>query len=516
MVKVVSAQEMSRIEKLAYQEGASEEAFMNAAGREIAHHLLAFLGKMHLKPLIVLLCGRGNNGGDAYTAGAILVKGGFAVKAYALSSFDESSALSKLQNKRFQALGGEVLYPRSEEEISFANTHLIVDGIFGTGFHGVAEGLYKVAIQKANHSHLPIISIDIPSGVTSEGRFGGEAIVATETLCLGLPKTGCFIGEAWNHTGKIHLLDFGLKPSFIADAREDFNLIREEEITLPPMVRTRHKYQAGYVVGLAGSPDMPGASLLSSLASLRAGAGIVRLLHPKGMESQLANAPLELIRQGYDSTEEVSVLEPIQKAAAFFVGPGLGRSEATAAFLQKIMHRYSKPCVIDADALALLSSFPPKSILTPHHGEMNQLLKTSQKLELSQLHKETQKFSEKHQVIIVLKGAPTFIFSPGRVPYLSSRGDPGMATAGSGDVLTGIIAAFLAQMGDPLQAAILAVYIHGCAGERAAEEKSSYGMVAGDIIEALPHIFKNMVRYQSTKILKPSSKEVVGVNPSLV
>lgn len=519
-MKIVKAKEMARIEQLAYAEGSSEEEFMNQAGAGVAEHVQNVIARLHLKPKITILCGRGNNAGDAYVAGKILRDGGFQVNVLALSPFEESSHLCQLQSKRFVDSGGLIEYIQDGRKISFNDSELLIDGILGTGFHGQVEGLFKAAIEKANDSKLPIISIDIPSGIDgTTGKIGGIAIRATETLFLGLPKTGCFYGDAWNYVGRVDVFDFGLPHHFVDQADEDFVLIDERMVEefFPPIVRTRHKYQAGYVVGLGGSPGMPGAPIMASFATLRAGAGIVRLLHPKGMEGELAAAPYEVIRESYQEGDSKKILEAMSRASATFVGPGIGTSPAAVEILKKVLSELKKPCVIDAEALTILASheisLPPETILTPHHGEMKRLLGISEDLPFLELFEKSRAYAQKRGVTVVLKGAPTYIFHPNSRPFVCARGDPGMATAGSGDVLTGVVAAFLAQTHDPLKAAILGVYIHAVAGEYAADQYTSYCMAANDITHALPLVFEDYAcesRYQAMNSQRPLSSVVVG------
>ncbi|MFZ0564734.1 MAG: NAD(P)H-hydrate dehydratase [Chlamydiales bacterium] len=496
-MKIVKASEMARIEQMAYQQGASEKEFMDRAGNGVAELVQSMIARYHLEPKIHLLCGKGNNAGDAYVAGSILRQGGFQVTALALAPLEESSPLCQLQSKRFVKAGGIIEYIENEESISFKDSQLLVDGIFGTGFQGEARGVFHTLIEAANSSRLPILSVDIPSGINGNtGEFTGSPIHAKETLFLGLPKTGCFLDEAWNWVGKIHLFDFGLDPAFIEEAKEDFILIDDPMIhrNFPPIVRNRHKYQAGYVVGLGGSAGMPGAPLMAAEAALRSGAGIVRLLHPEGMGAQLSAAAHEVIRQGYREGDFKTILMAMERASALFIGPGVGTSSATLKLLKKILANIDRPAVIDADALTLLAQnpvpFPPNTILTPQQGEMKRLLGVEGEIPFKELLRRSHDFSEQNGVTLVLKGAPTFVFHPGITPHVCARGDPGMATAGSGDVLTGVIAAFFAQIHDPFKAALFGVQLHAIAGEYAAEELTSYCMTATDITKHLPQVFK--------------------------
>lgn len=497
-MKIVKAKEMARIEKLAYAQGASEEGFMNQAGAGVAEVTQRCIARYHAKPLITLLCGPGNNAGDAYVAGRILHEGGFHVRAVALAPFEKSSPLCQLQSRRFLDAGGGITYIKAGDEISLKGAGLLIDGILGTGFHGEVQGLLREAIEKANASDIPILAIDIPSGINgTTGEMGGVAIRASDTLFLGLPKSGCFFEEAWNYVGRVHVYDFGLGAQIIEQAEADYLLIDDEIIKkdLPKIIRTRHKYQAGYVVGVGGSKGMPGAPIMASFAALKAGAGIVRLLHPAGMEAELASAPYEVIRQGYQEGEEKTILDAMTRASAIFVGPGIGTSPAALAMLKQVLPQANKPCVIDADALTLLAThdiaLPPQTIMTPHHGEMQRLLGIKEKLPFNQLLEKSHAFAQAKKVTLILKGAPTFIFHPDTLPYVCAHGTPGMATAGSGDVLTGMVAAFLAQTHDPLKAAILAVQFHALAGEYAAQKLTPYCMTATDITASLPSVFKH-------------------------
>lgn len=498
-MKVVSAQEMARLEKLAYEEGCSEEAFMEAAGQGVAQLVQLVVAQYHIEPKIALLLGRGNNAGDAFVAGRMLVEGGFPVIGFALAPLEQCSPLCQLEGERFLRCGGKIIEVKKSADLHLGEVTLIVDGLLGTGFHGKIEGLFAEVIEVANDSKLPIIAIDVPSGVHGSGSDVTTAIRATHTLFLGLPKTGCFLGEAWNYVGIPTLCDFGLPKHHLEKGEADFFLLEDQKMSLllPTLRRTRHKYDAGYVVGIGGSSGMPGAALLSSLAALRSGAGLVRLLHPAGMESELAYASPEIIREAYRPGQFKKIEEALTKAKALFIGPGMGKTPAAARLLKRLLPHIHKPCVIDADALSLIAEYglkiPPQAILTPHHGEMKRLLSLQEDLPPLQFLKHTRAFAEEKGVTILLKGAPTFIFHPATLPCISSHGDCGMATAGSGDVLTGIIAALLAQGLRPFDAAILAAHLHGLAGEEAARIHTSYSMIAGDIITSLPSAFKQLL-----------------------
>lgn len=497
-MKVVSAKEMVRAEKAAYAAGSSDADFMEQAGRGIAEEIERYVQERDLEWIATLLCGRGNNAGDAYVAGCYLRQLGYRVEAIQLTPIEECSPLCQQNHRRFLLLGGEV---RSGDEISFSDHSLIIDGILGTGFHGAVEGLFAEAIATANESGLPIVSIDIPSGVNgSSGAVEGEAIQADLTLFLGLPKSGFFVGSAWNHVGQLVQVDFGIDPRFLEEIEADFEMVTHEAAAslLPKIVRNCNKYDAGSVAGWAGSLTMPGAAILSSFAALRAGAGLVRLYHPVGMEGLLSSAPPEVIRIGYDQTTDLA--EALNQAKAVFIGPGLGRTQETADRLAATLSHIERPCLLDADGLTLLArregwTLPKETLLTPHAGEFARLVgREGEHLTGWELIEEAQKYVERRGVVLLLKGGPTFLFAPGEKPAVVPVGSPGMATAGSGDVLTGVIASLMAQGLKPRPAALLGAYLHGLAGESAAALLTPYSMVASDITAALPAAFDQLMQ----------------------
>ncbi|WP_068467671.1 bifunctional ADP-dependent NAD(P)H-hydrate dehydratase/NAD(P)H-hydrate epimerase [Candidatus Protochlamydia phocaeensis] len=485
-MKVVSAKAMAQLEAVAYKQGYTDQDFMEQAGKGIAAGIHAFTEEQRLPQKAILLCGKGNNAGDAFVAGCHLIDQGYSVLAVQLDALEHCSPLCQQNAKRFMSKGG-----RLSSQLQIEGQGVLIDGLFGTGFKGAVREPYASLIEAANRSSWPILAVDIPSGLDgSTGQAEGSVIQATATFFLGLPKTGFFLKDGWNAVGKLRAVNFGLPDAIIEGVQPDFLLLTQSTIAplLPAIKRCRHKYQAGYVIGLAGSPDMPGAALLSSLAALRGGAGMARLLHPEGMQSILSNSPYELIKIPYQMDKSEDVLTLMKKAGATFVGPGLGRSSQTASLLQAVMPHLEKPCVVDADALTLFADqafeLPSQAILTPHTGEMQTLLHRTERLsiDLETLH-TCQQYADQHGITLILKGAPTFIFHPGSPILVNPTGDPGMATAGSGDVLTGLLASLLSQGLSPRDAAAVGVYVHGLAGEYAAQARgTSAGVMATDLI----------------------------------
>jgi NAD(P)H-hydrate epimerase len=476
--KVVTAEEMARIEKVAISHGSSAEDFMQAAGVKVANAAERLLHKTGGKR-VVILTGPGNKGGDAYVAGMHLLKAGYSVRAVAFAKEADCSSLNQRFAKQFS---GQISH-----NTDFSADDLIIDGLFGTGFHGsIEEGPIGQVIESANQSGKPILAIDIPSGLHgTTGIAEGFRIVATETVTLGFAKSGLFRGSGWDCIGKLHIEDFGLPQEAIDAAKAIAYIPDIYELKLPPMARSHHKYERGSVVGLGGSLHFKGAVKLSGAAALHAGAGIVKLFTLDDV-GPMAD---ELIAELW---EPEAWKEAVKKATALFIGPGLGRTAKAKKACKAALQTADVPLVLDADALFFLPEIAASlkdCVLTPHRGEALHLLELG-KVDEEMLFSRCQEYVDTHGVVFVLKGAPTYIFRAGDLPIIVPRGDPGMATAGSGDVLTGIIAALLAQGQSPLDAAVLGVMLHALAGEAAALDKTSYGYSASDLIEYLPSAFK--------------------------
>lgn len=480
MAKVVTPQEIKRLEKLALERGLREEDFISSAGFKVAEFIC------RLKPKkVAILAGKGNNGADGFATAIELLKRGVETAVFALYPASKSSRFNLLFRKAFEKRGAVLDTPAALQGFD-----LIVDAIFGIGFQGVPDEKSSLAIDLINKSGIPTVAIDIPSGLdAAEGVISSVAIKASYTLSMGLYKSGYFLNDGWEQVGRIELLDFGFpedlkkeaKPLFFASCKEEARQL------LPKIKRVRHKYEAGSVIGFAGSLGMIGAAKLSSLASLRSGAGMMRLFLPKGLEEASFTFPKEVVTGFWQNEDIQDLLLLIKKADALFIGPGMGRDEKVRVLLETLLPQIDKPLVLDGDALYFLKEglkLPSHTILTPHAKEMERLLNGKPD------HLKVQAYCEKSGVIIVLKGAPTFIFAPFSPKMVVPYGDPGMATAGSGDVLTGIIASFLAQGVDPYASAMLGATVHALCGELTAEEKGSASLIASDLIKAIPQVFK--------------------------
>ncbi len=494
-MKIVTSKEMSDLEAKAYKDGMQEEEFMEKAGEGVAFIVSDYIENHFLEPHVLLLCGKGNNAGDAYVAGIRLLEMEFEVTAIQVVPIRDTTPLCRENYNRFMQAGGKLWDGSTPfDELFYSQIGVIVDGLFGTGFRGTVQEPFASIIDFANKTRKPIISIDIPSGLNGEtGMIEGETVIATETAFLGLPKLGFFLRDGWDSVGKLRYVDFGLPDEYVEASSSKMIMLTSDFLfpLLPKVRRSRHKYQAGYVVGLACSPDMPGAGIMAATAALRGGAGIVRLLYPEGMRQELSNSAVELIKTPYDPRNPAEVLGYLNKATAVFVGPGMGMEKTTQKLLAEVIPHIEVPCVIDADALNFLAehkvTLPGNAILTPHRGEFARLVHKPYFEEVDwELLELCQKYADDHKVTLVLKGGPTFIFHHGKPIAVNPMGDPGMATAGSGDVLTGLIAALLAQGMPPQHAAMMGVFIHGNAGEHAALDHTSYCMTATDIINYFP------------------------------
>lgn len=485
--KVVSAREMARIEKKSFDEGQSPERFMNKAGQGIAERVQNSIDEHGNKRQVSLLVGKGNNGGDAFTAGICLLEHGYEVHAFHLFPLDECTQLCQEKCRRFREEGGEVYYPKSLDELAFYRRGVILDGLLGTGFQGATSGFLAEVIEHVNAQDIPVLSIDIPSGVNGNtGEVQGEAIIADETLSLGLPKIGLFIGDGYAYSGTVYGIDFGMPPHYIDDAAAlCYTFCADSVKELMPVPHPQqHKYSAGYVLTLSGSEGMSGAAFLSSFSSLRSGAGIVRLFYNESMRAELGGKPWEVLAEPFNAAR---VEKELQRAGAVVVGPGLPLSEEISSLLTKT----SVPTVVDASAIAfippLLNRCKQDLLLTPHRGELAALVDT-QGISDMELIERCQAFVDETGVYLLVKGAPTFFFERGEEPIVLPVGNPGMATAGSGDVLSGILGALIAQGLLVKEAAPLGVYLHGLAGTLAAAKKGELSLIASDLIDALPAV----------------------------
>ncbi|MCH9617752.1 MAG: Bifunctional NAD(P)H-hydrate repair enzyme Nnr [Chlamydiia bacterium] len=481
---IVSATSMASYERqLMKKDPCLSEKFMDIAALGLCHVLENKVFTVHSFERVVLLVGKGNNGGDAYALGALLLQMGYEVIAFQI--FAETTPLAEKKGEAFEKLGGERVLISCADQVEISHNDLVVDGLLGTGCKGKVLGILKEVMDLCNRSSAFVFSIDIPSGVDGDsGKVLGSAIYATMTGYLGALKIGHLLEQGYDHVGLLHYVDFGMETDGIASycflANDSYVLDR-----LPKKSKKVHKYEAGELSVIAGTEEMSGAAELSCSAAYRTGAGLVRHFYLGSASCSIK----EVISKGL---KVESLEKDCARSKALLIGPGLGRGATAKEVVDKVMSMRELPIVIDGDALFLMDHPPEDAILTPHKGELINLLGVAKEIESEKLLEMAQRYCDDNNVIIVYKGMPTMILSPRSEKLCLVAGNPGMATAGSGDVLAGIIASFLAQGCAPLDASLLGVTVHGKAGDLAAEKLSPRFMVASDIIESLSPFFLSL------------------------
>jgi NAD(P)H-hydrate epimerase len=468
-----------------------------------ANRLVNWLVKRyHTHRKVVIFAGPGNNGGDALALARMLLDRQYLVECYLISEKGKLSADCKVNLGRLEQYGSQqLIWIKNPKDFPvFRNTDLIIDGLFGSGIKGALEGLYKKLIDYINESGDEIISIDIPSGLGGEDQFKLDfpsIIKAKHTLSFQFPFLSFFFEENYEYTGTWHVLDIGLHPEIIENTPSGYKTIEKNEVAeiLPKRNKFSHKGSYGHALIIAGSRGMMGAAVLAGKAALRSGAGLVSVHVPHSTYEIVQSVFPEAIVSIDDHPTVFSSPPILTKYSALGLGPGLGQSAETVSAISKILEDISLPLLLDADALNILGKhkdliekLPENSILTPHPLEFERLAgKSDNGYDRHILQKE---FSAKHKLIVILKGAYTGISFPDGTYVFNTSGNPGMATGGSGDVLSGIIVSLLAQGVSPEKAAIAGVYLHGVAGDFAAKKMGEESMIAGDIISFLGEAFK--------------------------
>ncbi|MCF8227073.1 MAG: NAD(P)H-hydrate dehydratase [Bacteroidales bacterium] len=453
---------------------------------------------------IAVFAGPGNNGGDALALARILIQRQYTVDAYLVSSSGKLSddcktnldRLEKDMKKKVNRISNVSDFPKLSGNI------VIVDGIFGSGLSRIAGGIYGKLIQYINSTGLEVVSIDIPSGLFGEDNRKndpGFIIHAGNTLTFQFPFLSFFFVENAEYTGRWHVLDIGLNEDIIERTDTNYTLLTRRRIAnlIHKREKFSHKGTYGNALCVVGSYGMMGAAVLTGEAVLRSGAGLVTL-HVPGKGYQIVQTAFPEAIVSVDPSDNCfSRLPDLGKYSAVAVGPGLGTHQTSKTALMQLFEKVSVPLVIDADALnmiagdaATIRNIPGRSILTPHPAEFDRIAGSSD--DAWTRHEKQIEFSVKNNVTVVLKGAYTGISFPNGNYVFNTTGNPGMATGGSGDVLTGIIVSLLAQGMEPEDAAMTGVYLHGMAGDLAAEKNSAESMIAGDITKQLGAAFEKI------------------------
>ena len=448
---------------------------------------------------VCILAGSGNNGGDALAVARMLLVKGYNVTAILLSS----GSLSTNCKLNYRRMG--IQFPRSISELTrefidpeIPKNSIIIDGLFGSGLARPLGGIYADAVNWINKSSLPVVSIDIPSGLQGEENsdLSVPIVKADYTLSLQFPKLAFFFPENAKFVGKWELLDIGIHPVAISSTESNYYYQNHSDITqlIKPRPDSSHKGTFGHALIIAGSKGMAGASILAGKAALRSGAGLVSVHGPASNRIIVQSSVPELIFYSDKSEDHISEVRLADRYDVIAIGPGIGQSAETVAFLKEMLAKLDSPCILDADALniigqnkEILSIIPKHSIFTPHLKEFERLfgpLKNSYERML-----KAQEMAQKHRLIIILKGRYTLIATPDGKLTFNSSGNSGMATAGTGDVLTGILVSLLAQGYSPENAAKAGVYLHGLAGDMSLSSQSKESLIAGDVIEHLGRAF---------------------------
>lgn len=508
-MRVVTGREMLAIDRHSIAEGMPAAALMELAGRSVAELVISICGSVAGKR-IHLLCGTGNNGGDGFVAARHLINAGARVRVFLSGSAERLQGDAAAFHRVYLQTGGQVTQVDRVTErlsLSLGLADLFVDALLGTGAQGPPREPMASLIRVVNELRRPVVAIDVPSGVESDtGWVPGVAINATHTVTFGLPKLGALLYPGAAHTGELHVADIGFPAAHLQWREAGW----PERIWLRPDVvaawgrprqRNSHKGTYGKVLVVAGGQGMIGAGALSSMAALRTGAGLLTWAGPESLWPVMAQKVTEATTLGLMETAPgavgpsavSAVTERLQDGSVLALGPGLGRHTATGEFVRLLLESSASPTVIDADGLYALASSgqsfigKPHSgwVLTPHPGEAARLLRCDTAEVEADRVSAINRLAQMWQCVVVLKGVPTLVAGPADPLYINSSGNPGMATGGSGDVLTGVIAGLLAQGWSPLEAAAAGVFIHGCAGDIAAQQGEA-GLIAGDIVAALP------------------------------
>lgn len=464
---------------------------------------------------VSIVAGKGNNGGDGFVAARHLKAMGIETRVLLIARQAEVKGDAGVNMKIWQRSGGELISIASLRDLkkhsaALRHSSIIVDALFGTGLSSPVKGLYAGVIGLINSLGKKVISIDAPSGIdASTGAVHGAAVKADITVTMALPKTGLYMYPAREYAGRIEVADIGFPEKLISDARLKWNITCDRFVK--GVIATRrpdsHKGSYGHVLVVAGSPGKSGAAYMAALGAMRSGAGLATIALPEGLNLAMEAKTIEVMTLPLPETPDGCLgrvsykkLRPfLDKASAIVIGPGLGASKETAFLVEMLLRDASLPLVIDADGLNALSGNPrlirkakAGVVITPHPGEAARLLGKSS----SDIQSERLGFAERLADItgatVVLKGASTVIADPSGEVFINPTGNPGLSTAGTGDVLSGMIGAFLGMGIRQLSASAAAVYIHGLAADEIKKTTGEAGMLATDLLVRLPAILNSL------------------------
>ena len=511
MQPVFTAEEMRRLDRRAIAElGIPGATLMENAGRGAAEAILALLASLGLRrgARVAIVCGKGGNGGDGFVAARWLRRRGARPTVWLAAKPAEITGDAALKLAELRAAGIRPAVVEHEDAVAarLAASDLVVDALLGTGARGAPEGLVARLIERINAAGRPVVALDIPSGLPADGGAPpGPAVRATLTATFAGLKHGLLAPPGAAYAGRVVVVPIGVPAPEVARGTTTF-LLEDSDVAphFPPRRRDAHKGSYGHLLIVAGSLGKTGAAALAARGALRSGAGLVTVATAASQQPVVAALLLEAMTEALPETPArslsleaagaVAALAATREAVA--LGPGLGLHEDTQALARRVVRDVERPVVVDADALTALAGDPAvlkqaagPRCLTPHPGEMARLVgATAADVQRDRVG-AARDFARRHAVHVALKGALTVIAAPDGAVYLNPTGNPGMASGGTGDVLTGIVGAFLARGMAPLAALQCAVYLHGRAGDLASARLGEESLVAGDVIEALPQAF---------------------------
>jgi len=518
MLPVYTAEEMRACDKAATDIfGIPSIVLMENAARGSADFMEKALGSLEGRSALIL-CGKGNNGGDGYALARHLLNRGMKTSILAVAAENDLSGDARLNAETAGRMNTETGMPeiRIMSGIETLKTELsrrpdvVVDALLGTGLVSDLRGLIADAVVELNASGAIVFSLDMPSGINADnGAEMGASIQARRTATMGGLKRGLLLGEGRMRAGKVEIIDIGMPLHGRAHDTARTFLIERQDVRdrLPDRPFNAHKYSMGHVFALAGSVGYTGAAAMTAEAVYRSGAGIVTLGIPESVHSILASKLTEVITIPLHQTATGTLsmkgadkaLDLINKADSALLGPGLNRDDETLEAARMIIENAEVPLVVDADALyaladhcELLKKAAAPRILTPHCGELSRLTGLAAKEIDADRIDVSRDFALRHRVTLLLKGAPSVTASADGEVFINSTGNPGMATAGAGDILTGIIAGLLVQRMSPREAAFCGAWLHGGAGDAAALETGMRSLTAGYILNALPRVLRSL------------------------
>jgi NAD(P)H-hydrate epimerase len=510
MIPILSVSQMRKIDALAIgKDPAVGFTYMTKAGEGLFDAVKELVPDPKCGD-IAIICGKGNNGGDGFAVGKLLLDACYTVMCYALCQPEELKGEAKIAFEKYDEIEGNFLVLDDVADLALlSKCCLIIDAILGTGIKGDPHGVSAEVIEAINNAGVRILSVDTPSGLDNDtGSVGRHCVRAAMTVAMGYPKIGSFYYPGRSHVGSLRIKDLGYPNKIVGKNTFSVFLPQPDELKkmLPLRKPAGSKFDHGVCLMVCGSRGMTGSAALASLSALRTGCGMVHLASPRSVIPVLAAKLNEVVLHGLKETKSGSpaftsaeyLLEKSRDCQALCIGPGLSHEEETGRLVRHIVANSAVPMVLDADGI---NAFKGKSrelkkrkaelAITPHAGEWARLFGSlpSNPVEAADVLGKTAK---EYGMIILYKGYPTMIAAPSGAVFLSSYGNSGMATAGSGDVLSGIIASLVAQGASVTDAAVLGAFVHGSAGDAARDVFGEYSMIASDIIGAICKVMKKL------------------------